>query len=291
MPELDPFAVQRFDLLLQAIGLLAGAWIATRWSRTGRWRDPLADVPLPAAQPHLSDAFLVAAAYFLFMQIAVAALGRGGAARSTELLQPGTADWHRLQLTDAVIRIGLAGIMVAMLRLRHVRGSVSTRASVRVWAAGAVFGVLLAVPATGVLFKAGEVVLKMAAPAAAPPNHPVLDAVTNSAWGAGGVVALWLSAVVAAPLVEELFFRGVLLGALARLAQRKWPAVIASALLFGLIHAGQPQAVLPVTVLGLILGYVRLRAGSVTPCILLHALFNARTMAYVTFAPRAVDLL
>jgi membrane protease YdiL (CAAX protease family) len=91
----------------------------------------------------------------------------------------------------------------------------------------------------------------------------------------GGVLWTWiLWLVVLAPLAEEMLFRGELFGRLARLLS---PAatVAVSAVVFALCHAErgllQPLSVLP---LGVALGTMRLWAGSLWPCIALHAASN-----------------
>lgn len=81
-------------------------------------------------------------------------------------------------------------------------------------------------------------------------------------------------AIVAIPAAsEELLFRGLLLPGL----EKKHGPIVAlllSSLLFGLIH-GAPVAMAYATVAGLVLGHVRLKTGSVLPCIALHGAFNA----------------
>ncbi len=41
----------------------------------------------------------------------------------------------------------------------------------------------------------------------------------------------------------------------------------------------------PLVTMGVVLGYVRLRCGTLWPCVVMHALFNARTMAFALLAP------
>lgn len=81
-------------------------------------------------------------------------------------------------------------------------------------------------------------------------------------------------AIVAIPAVsEELLFRGLLLPGL----EKKHGAILAlvlSSFLFGLIH-GMPVAIAYATLAGLVLGHVRMKTGSVLPCIALHGAFNA----------------
>ena len=84
---------------------------------------------------------------------------------------------------------------------------------------------------------------------------------------------------------EELFFRGFLLSAL-RAHLRPGRAVAASALVFGLFHviavahdALFLERLLPTTLLGLVLGWVCVRSGSLWPGIVLHALHNGLLIA------------
>ncbi len=90
-------------------------------------------------------------------------------------------------------------------------------------------------------------------------------------------VPLWLivaTMAVVPAICEELCFRGFVFGALRTRLDGVWTAIL-SAALFGVFHevlfSGR---LLPSTFLGLVLGFVRLRSGSVLPGILLHALYN-----------------
>jgi len=88
-----------------------------------------------------------------------------------------------------------------------------------------------------------------------------------------------VAVLVIQALLEELFFRGYLFGALSKQCSRL-NTIIISALLFGLAHVVLGGALgwerlLPSTFLGLILGWVRSSSGSVLPSMLLHAFHNA----------------
>ncbi len=85
---------------------------------------------------------------------------------------------------------------------------------------------------------------------------------------------LVVGSVALAGATEELFFRGYLFSAL-RAASGAAAAVFGSALLFGLFHF--PSAfdrLLPSTLMGVVLGWVCLRTGSVLPGMALHACYN-----------------
>jgi membrane protease YdiL (CAAX protease family) len=79
--------------------------------------------------------------------------------------------------------------------------------------------------------------------------------------------------VLVAPVTEELLFRGLFLPAL-RGRHGTMAAVVVTSVLFGLFHL-DVQAAFYATAMGLLLGTVRVRAGSVLPAIALHAGFNA----------------
>jgi membrane protease YdiL (CAAX protease family) len=92
-------------------------------------------------------------------------------------------------------------------------------------------------------------------------------------------------ALVVAPIAEEVYFRGLILGGLLQSTRLPWVSIALSAAVFGAVHAAQPQVVAPIVTLGLILGYVRVRMNSLRLCIAIHALFNGRTMALILLDP------
>lgn len=90
---------------------------------------------------------------------------------------------------------------------------------------------------------------------------------------AGDTFAAVLLVCVLAPLTEEMLFRGLILrGFLARYA--RWPAIGASAVLFGASHLNIYQFAAAL-LLGLLLGWLYERSRSLIPCIALHAAYNA----------------
>ncbi|HEY9666646.1 MAG TPA: type II CAAX endopeptidase family protein [Coleofasciculaceae cyanobacterium] len=85
-----------------------------------------------------------------------------------------------------------------------------------------------------------------------------------------------LTACVAAPIFEEIFFRGFLLPSLTRYTP-VWGAILASALLFAIAHLSFSE-VLPLFTLGIVLGVVYTRSRNLLASILLHGLWNAGTL-------------
>ena len=84
-------------------------------------------------------------------------------------------------------------------------------------------------------------------------------------------------AVVGAPLVEELVYRGVLYPAVQR-ALGQLPAIFIVGTLFTVVHVSQyynnPAVIAAVGSLGFALTIVRARTGRVLPCFVIHLVFN-----------------
>jgi hypothetical protein len=107
-----------------------------------------------------------------------------------------------------------------------------------------------------------------------PDQHPFLEMMESDV-GTAVLGLIALTAVVLAPIVEELQFRVVILGGIAQLG-RPWLALGVSSVLFALAH-GFPDslALLP---LAFALGYAYLRRRSYITVMLVHFLFNAFNM-------------
>ena len=103
-----------------------------------------------------------------------------------------------------------------------------------------------------------------------------LDAL-EGAIGSGGWALLTTS--VCAPILEEILFRGQVLGSCRERFGTFW-AVIISAVLFALAHFSVPQQLVNAFVVGLILGYIYVRTGSLLAVIIIHAINNG--LAFVT---------
>ncbi len=88
-----------------------------------------------------------------------------------------------------------------------------------------------------------------------------------------------LLVAIAAPVSEEVCFRGMLFGGLRERLPR-WIAALISAAIFGTLHAVTGlSAVPPLVAFGLILALLYEKTGSIVPGILLHVLNNSVALA------------
>ncbi|MFZ2058084.1 MAG: CPBP family intramembrane glutamic endopeptidase [Acidimicrobiales bacterium] len=112
-------------------------------------------------------------------------------------------------------------------------------------------------------------------------GHPAQN-LTSHAFGPG-LVVLAVLVCVGSPLVEELFFRGLLLrallGSFAKLGPRLGPAVsiVVTALVFALVHFEALQF-LGLAGFGVVLGWLAWRTGRLGPSIVAHMAFNTVTI-------------
>jgi len=98
---------------------------------------------------------------------------------------------------------------------------------------------------------------------------------------------LWLMGGLLAPLLEELVFRGAVFSTFLRYCA-PWVSVVLSASVFTAMHLsyqGYPAVLAYVWILGVWLGLLRLRSGSLWPCILTHGANNLFVLLTVTTLP------
>jgi len=92
---------------------------------------------------------------------------------------------------------------------------------------------------------------------------------------AGAYAANFLAVALVGPVVEELLYRGAGMTLFASLGAV--PAVAITSLAFGLAH-GLVLALAALVLFGVVTAVVRLRTGSVYPCMLVHCAFNATSL-------------
>lgn len=101
------------------------------------------------------------------------------------------------------------------------------------------------------------------------------------------LVLMAVAAVIAAPVCEEIVFRGYFYPVLKRFGGM-WPAAICSALVFASAH-GSLTALLPLFIFGGVLVFVYEKTGSIWAPMAVHCCFNGATVA-VQILARYYDL-
>jgi membrane protease YdiL (CAAX protease family) len=89
-----------------------------------------------------------------------------------------------------------------------------------------------------------------------------------------------LMAMIGAPIVEELAFRGLLFGALLKAHVNEHLVVVITALVFALFHF-EPKRFIILFAIGLILGEVRRRTGSTSAAIVAHIVNNTPAAVFI----------
>lgn len=106
----------------------------------------------------------------------------------------------------------------------------------------------------------------------------------RTAQAEGTLPWLWLAILVAAPVGEELLFRGFMFRGFVHEPRDAPPAILVLALIWSLLHVqydwfGTAQVFL----IGVLFGFVRWRSGSTTLVILLHMLLNLESVVETVF--------
>jgi hypothetical protein len=279
------------SLLLQAAIVLplgAGATAVVWWR--GWWRGQmLAAGPSRRVELGLMDVAGAMAAMLLGMLVAqrvVVSLGLAVDAAATQSATPMDVVLSGLVIQTLVHGLAAGyvltrcGLQPAGLReLGLTRGPID-----RVVRVSAV-GLVIALPM--VLALAGALGLVMALLGDPPPpvGHNLLR-VLQDMHRPGEYAALVLSAVVLAPVLEEILFRGLLQTAIGNLlgTSWRWVTIGICSLLFALTHGSAgvpPHGIAALVLLAVILGWTYERTGSLWPAILIHAGFNAFNVAMV----------
>lgn len=112
-------------------------------------------------------------------------------------------------------------------------------------------------------------------------ENPQIEALTGggSSLSLDELGALMILVAVVAPIVEELFFRGMLYPVL----RQRWSAmaaIVINGFLFALIHV-MPILLPGLFLVGMVLAWVRERSGSIIPCMVIHALQNSTVLLVI----------
>lgn len=94
-----------------------------------------------------------------------------------------------------------------------------------------------------------------------------------------------------APVAEEIVFRGAILRSLLKIFDKRmhWVAIFVSALLFGIVHGNLAQG-LNATIIGLLLGWMYYRTGSIVPGIIFHWANNTVVFVMMKLMPGTYNM-
>ncbi len=129
------------------------------------------------------------------------------------------------------------------------------------------------------------------------PPQQVADALANLDSSMQVKISLIVAAVVLAPVVEELLFRGVLLRAIAHRGQIFAIVVSAGVFSAGHVLGLDPERILasaavvlpPIFVLGALLAWVTMRTGRLGPAIFLHSGWNLLAAVVLVLPPELLE--
>jgi membrane protease YdiL (CAAX protease family) len=202
----------------------------------------------PPARVSTSDGLIAAMLFFVIQAVALAIVaGRG-----------------RVSGANVLVAFTIAGALTYAL-MRSVYAKAKTEEVPRI------VGERGLKPLAGITAGLGAALFGVAYLLACKWSGVLEPALSESAYVSFGLWMLPL-ALLAAPVFEEFIFRGLIFGGLRR-SFGFWPAALASAAVFAIMHP--PISVLPVFVLGVATAYSYDRTRGLAAPMLAHAIYNA----------------
>lgn len=287
MPIQSTTSLQYAEYTLQVLGLCLLFGFIFQIRLAGSWRDT---IRLPAPPPNdlqPMDILVAAYAFFLLPRMLMLVVPGNWSAATTQAV---TSRPAAMQITDAPSIIALClGECVAIvvfcilgylrfrrslsawgLRFRHIGRELLYALSIYI-SAWPICSIILHLTILLLSFIPGYVF----------EEHGTIEMLRSGTGGTIVTAIVIFSAIVIAPTMEELFFRGLLQPAIARATGSQKSAIIIVGMTFGLIHYTVPQTVPALMIFGMILGYFYARTNSLTLVVLTHAIFNAKTILWL----------
>lgn len=266
-------------LVILGSALMAAIW----WALRAR-RDPLAGAPLRRNTLQPESVILAALAYLGTAALLYALMGtdglegvEGGAEESVPLTPAQLFRGVVVTNGSALLATAVCLLLAARQFEGGMRGFLFGRARpgvVLLWTVG--LTVVACAVCQAVLFVT-VILFRWAAPEYELAEHSVIEILQDGSLGRTVLVLSWLGAAVIAPVAEEVFFRGFLQTFLVGWLRSRWLAILLAALAFTLVHA-QVHALPALLLFGVLLGVAYERTGSLLVPILVHALFNLKTL-------------
>lgn len=247
-------------------------WDGTAWTSTVVDGDRVGTGPMPPV-PDTRTALPGRAGWYALAGFVLGQVLALGGALAGGALAPDSL-FVRLVLSQAGLWLGLLGACVLASR-RWGTGDLRADYAIRMRRSDVGLGLLLSLAARALAVVVVSLVALLA-PRLAGTQSGVFDLVAEDR---AALVALSLMLVVGAPVVEEIFFRGLLLRSL-RCRLTLPLAVALQAVAFGAVHVDPAQGwgnvgvVLTLVAVGVVLGIVAERYRRLGPSMWAHAWFN-----------------
>ncbi len=238
---------------------------------------PVTGIPLPPPAWKPGDVIRAAIAFLFFgTGIQLAEKTAFVAAGAYPLPEPAQ---RLFQIANGIVfdLVGLA-VVLYFVRVKYRQPPGALGLTPAHWRRGVFLGAAGYLTVFPLLFAARVFSLALARRAAyQPPLNPVVEILWQEKrfWP---MLLIALFICLLGPLIEEIFFRGFVYGAL----KTKWgiaKAVFFSSVLFSLLHLN-PVDLLPILALGMALAYLYEKTGSLVTPFVLHAINNSAAFAF-----------
>jgi ABC-2 type transport system permease protein/sodium transport system permease protein len=279
--ELATGAIVVLSTLIYAVGAVAlaarvfGAE-AVLYSEQAGWSDLFRRPSQPRPAPSVAGALLCLALLFPATFVAINLLARLGGSIEEELAWKG--------LANVLLFGGLPLLFVWLGRIQALSAYRLDRLGLAFWGAALLLGVSL--------WPIADLIQRALRQLGLGLDTALLAGASErfQRWREVSPVLIVVGFAIVPAVLEELFFRGFLFGALLR-ASGPRAAIIGSALFFGVFHLVDQGLIvvergLTSTLLGLILAWLCWRSGSVIPGMILHAVHNSCLVLLAYYQPK-----
>lgn len=271
------------ELIIVYLGVgIALGWFVW-WVARSR-RDPLARAPHRGHAFRFDTILTAMCAYLVtatvLLGVAYLAVDDPPAAAAPDGSAEERIDAPTMGLVDGIAKLAAVGVCV-VLAVRQFEGGARRFFFGRGRVAGDVLiGVVVALTAISVCQWIGqgtEMVFRRITPDYVFKEHETIEALRRPGQGLAAVWILRISAILVAPIAEEVFFRGLLQTALGSALRSRWAAVLITSVAFAAVHA-LPHHWPALIVLSVMIGVAYERTGALVAPIAIHMIFNANTL-------------
>ena len=262
--------------------LVVGAvWLTVR----KRWADVIRLPELPRNDVEPIDLLIALAAMWLLPGIFGILLG--GTTSGDATTQPTTAPAVASSTTAVAVSVAqiLTVLMLLLIGRARTQGKLVNwgldfrRVGTRVLQAAVAY--IAVWPLCTIALHLTVLGIELVWPDYQPVEHNTIKTLLSGEADRLTIVLTVAGATLMAPLVEEMFFRGLFLPLIAKAVRSRWAAVLLSGMAFGLFHVPLYHAIPALAVFGILLGYLYVHTGSLTLVIFVHGIFNGKTLLWV----------